>query len=397
MPAPTTSRLLQPSKRIELPPNCLFYIDPNLDKGRSKLTDWAGLYGVSKPRDNLLLSPAMNVDTNGDGVVDDFVSVTLSGITATYSLDQGSQKIDITASTSTNSARVHQYYEPVAPGERISVKVSMETLGDISASIQIDWYNGVTYISSTESEYDIKLENQTAPTATTRCQIKFRVQPNSIGSIGSAWFNTALLVKGSTAQQISDPHQDLTIIDAEAWGPNATIVRSLNGSSDYMYCGNHSNIDIITATPQRPLAVFSTFRADGGVGYIICKNNSAATDIQYAIQFGFIGSLRIDVYLNGADRLQSPANSIINGKWYFAGFVWDGISIKLYINNNLVATVAYSDILISRPNFRLGCRGSNGVFFKGLLGPQFITYGATLFDVKTWADKVKLLQKYGIA
>lgn len=45
MPTPIITKMLLQHNKIELPPECVFYIDPNLDRGKTTLTDWARLYG----------------------------------------------------------------------------------------------------------------------------------------------------------------------------------------------------------------------------------------------------------------------------------------------------------------------------------------------------------------
>jgi len=404
MPSPTTSKLLQLSKRIELPPNCLFYVDPNLDRGRSKLTDLAGIYGISKPRDNLLLSPAMNTDTNSDGVVDNFISGKDAGVTGAWALDINSQKLSILSSTGGGSVWALQQYMSVSAGEVISVSAESKveiTNGVIRSLILIEWMNGTTSNGTNQSSLNSNTAfshitvTATAPAGTTSAKIYFRCYTNAAGAQGSAWFNTALLVKGSTAQQISDPHQDLTIIDAEAWGPNATIVRSLNGSSDYMYCGNHSNIDIITATPQKPLSVFGVVNVDTnitGSGYILCKNGALATDVQYGYFYAIDNTIK--VWLNGGERSASGV-VITRGKYQFVGFNWDGSSIKIYVNGNVVKTSAYSATLTSAANFAIGRRVATA-YAKGLFGIQLITQSPAQ-DVINWAKKIKLFERYGIA
>jgi len=51
---------------IELPPKCIFYVDPDLDNGCNKLTDWAGVYGKSNPRTIINLLSKGSFENEGD-------------------------------------------------------------------------------------------------------------------------------------------------------------------------------------------------------------------------------------------------------------------------------------------------------------------------------------------
>lgn len=194
-----------------------------------------------------------------------------------------------------------------------------------------------------------------------------------------------------------DPHQDLSIVDAEVWGPNAIKVRSLNGSSDYMYCSSHSSIDITSVSAQEPLSVFGVINVDvdqiSTSGYIICKNNSSFNDVQYGY---YVTPTAISVWLNGNQRAVSP-NVINKGSWQFVGFTFDGSNVNIYVNSTLVRTTAYvSANITSAPNFAIGRRAPDNAYLKCLVGPQFICR-SYIQDIMLWANKVKLFQKYNIA
>lgn len=193
----------------------------------------------------------------------------------------------------------------------------------------------------------------------------------------------------------NDSHLKLNIIDKEVAGYYG-LVRSLNGSSDCFYCNSHSNIDITTA----PLCLGFTFNADAITtnGYLICKNDTASTDIQYGVQYDPINE-RLIVFFDGVARHATALGSVKKGVWYFGVVYWDGYIVKVYLNNVLLQpsgyTGLYSGTLPSRPNFRIGCRGSNSVFLRGKIGVCFI---ATCNDIEVfyWAKDIKLMERYGI-
>ncbi|HEY9060955.1 MAG TPA: LamG-like jellyroll fold domain-containing protein [Pseudobacteroides sp.] len=391
---------------IELPPGCVFYVDPDLDQGCTQFKDYAEVYGVSKPRDNLVQNYMMDADSNADGVADGWVKFAGAGITTNFTVEQSSQKIEITASTAGGDAYVSSADIPCVANEAISLSITYKNIGTTTPRLYVLWYtSGSAYISTstiatlnTSADWVVGInENIIAPATAAKFQVKVGLRVSSIGQTGAGWFKTCVAVKGTTSGQSTDIRPRLNIIDKEVAAPYGTC-RYLNGSTDHISSNNHSNIDIISASPQKPLSVYGAFNPDitANTGYIIAKNDTQATDMQYGFYYSGIANSLV-LYLNGTQKgTGTPTNSIIKGNWHFAGFTWDGATVKMYINGKLAMTQLHSGVLPSRPNFRIGCRGNNSLYFKGLIGPQLIAQ-TDFQNIHNWAVKTGLYQRFGIA
>lgn len=154
---------------------------------------------VSDP--NLLINPDLNIDTNEDGVADDWSTAISSGITANFEIDTGKQRINITASTSANNAYIYQFVDCL-PGDVFNAKATGWCNGDTKVMISLAFYNGAAYISQNYSTQYLNADNQeitltgiTAPANTTRVALRLFHQIPTIGLTGSAWFTDAELKK----------------------------------------------------------------------------------------------------------------------------------------------------------------------------------------------------------
>lgn len=151
---------------------------------------------------NLLVSPALSTDTDGDGVVDGWTAQVHAGMSGTFEVDEGAQKINITESTVNSSVKIKQTIDVVA-GTAYKPTVVFKTSGNAIAQYGIDWYNGATYISTTgfatnsaSDEFDLMDYGVTftAPENATKAQINLMAKPNAIGDTGSVWFKEAVFV-----------------------------------------------------------------------------------------------------------------------------------------------------------------------------------------------------------
>ena len=382
---------------IERPPNCVFLLDPRYDYGMANPVDRAL---DSLPRPNLVLSPAMDTDA-GSGVVTGFKKTEGAGNTSTFTVESGGQKINLTASTGTKYSTADQAIVCSA-NEIVSGSINyFASSGSIQFRIACIWRDsGSSAISTSETIVNagdhgiIKLENQTAPALTTSFTFRIGVRPVTTGDTGYVIFNTGLVVKGTTAQQISEPHGIIT----NAGSISTPLGWRFDRTDDNISYVNNPNIDIITATREKPL-IISTFINSTitglNTGYILAKNLDSVATIQYGVLFSNVNNV-VSLYMNGFSRISTGANSIYGGNNYLVTFTWDGTVLRAYVNCKLVATESYSETLISRPNFRIGCRGANAIYFGGLIGYTFITYGAQVDEIFSFIRKTGLMQIYGI-
>ncbi len=101
-------------------------------------------------RTNLLKSPEMNKDSDGNGLVDDFIfykdtyyNKNAATDEAIYCFDTAEQcqKIEITKSTSTKGACVYQKLD-VLPGDKVNVSYNVKVQGNVSGVVTVSCHLG---------------------------------------------------------------------------------------------------------------------------------------------------------------------------------------------------------------------------------------------------------------
>lgn len=179
------------------------------------------------------------------------------------------------------------------------------------------------------------------------------------------------------------------------WVPQGLL---FDGVDDHCIVNDNPDVDIITASYEKPLGIWSVFAtySDLGNKWVFTKNDDTAGETQYGLYYTYTGQ-KVECWLEGANRVVIPEGSIQVNVLYFVGFIWDGSTVSCHINGKLVGTGSFSGTLTSRPNIRLGCRGNNTLFLKGLISEMLITQGSNARDIINWFQRTGKAQKYGIA
>jgi hypothetical protein len=175
---------------------------------------------------------------------------------------------------------------------------------------------------------------------------------------------------------------------------NGKVFRRLDGTDDFGSMVNTLSIDITSA----PLAIYATIRVSPSAvsnSFILCKNLSGLTDVQYGIMWN--STLKnITLYLENVSRDSSGDNSVLNNVWYNVGFIWDGTNIKYYVNGLQVGIVSpYTGSLTSRPTTAIGRRGAvvNNPF-KGDLASLTIYAGAKATEANALKAEAAISKAY---
>ena len=150
---------------------------------------------------NRILSPSMTVDTNVDGVVDNWTKNNGAGVTATFSLDTV-QKIEITASGAPSTSTYVFQDIAIIAGEIITFKGTMKISGNVTGRVVVqcldsaDTVLSTTTTTFTDTSYIEKsVANLIAPPTTTKVKCILGILQNADGNVGSAWFKDASMVK----------------------------------------------------------------------------------------------------------------------------------------------------------------------------------------------------------
>ena len=358
---------------LSLPPKTSFFFDPNINK----TLDMAK-YSNVKP--NLVKSHLMTVDTDSDGVCDNFASASGVGITATFSMDTV-QKIQITASASVNVSYVYQIVQVIA-GQIISFQFDYKVDGDVRAFLNVDWYENLNYLSSSVVAYGtstsyaaLQLLNLTAPATCTQATIKIGLHPLVIGNVGSVWIKAGMAILRSTINTNPDSHPGIIY-------PGASPVlvpggfKFAGGSSQYLYANDNSNFDQTDISKSNPLTIFTVIKLDSITAsqYIINKNTSSANDRQYGLVLDDAVGGKIKGVLENANAgTGNLYTRILNiTDWFAVIFSADSVFATYITNGHLDSRTGNTVTrLTPRPYFRIGCR-SNGL--DGAAGTSFL-YG----------------------
>ncbi len=179
---------------------------------------------------NYIKSPLMDKDTDGNGRVDDFIGVVGSGITATLSVDptEKAQKIDITASTTVNTAQVAQNNIPFIAGDRLSMQIETKIIGDVEVRILAEYRDtSNAYLGGFASTYTsptvwgkIQVEGGTAPANTVYINVIVAAKPKAIGDTGTAWFKNVQVEKSDKCHDLVIGIQPMMGLDVKAIGKN---------------------------------------------------------------------------------------------------------------------------------------------------------------------------------
>ena len=148
----------------------------------------------------------------------------------------------------------------------------------------------------------------------------------------------------------------------------------LDGTDDFFSLVNTASIDITAA----PLAIFATFLVspDSGInGYLCAKTlDNTTPTVQYGLSYNK-SNQRIQVILEGVIRNTTLTNSILANTWYNAGFIWNGVDVRCYINNSISSSAsAFTGSLTTKVNISIGRR--MGDYFEGNLATLTIYTGA---------------------
>jgi hypothetical protein len=173
---------------------------------------------------------------------------------------------------------------------------------------------------------------------------------------------------------------------------NGKVFRRLDGADDFGSMVNSPSLDITNA----PLAEFATLRIPAGAGtaYIFSKYDLGWETAQYALSYDATNK-RLSTVIENVSRAKSSTNSVLENIWYDVGFIWDGASVKTYVNIIANGTpVALTGILTSRPNVRIGMIGGSSSRLKCDLVNHVVYAGENAVELKILRSRDALSKGY---
>jgi hypothetical protein len=160
-----------------------------------------------------------------------------------------------------------------------------------------------------------------------------------------------------------------TLYGGPGWGWWVGYAFDLNGTSAYVDVPDNAILDPTAAitveawiNPQPPLNSFAPIVKKAGEGQ--------GTDHGYSLELYGPSAVAFWVFLNGSGWIPSPAVAFTANQWNHVAGVYDGSSVALYLNGQLVGTPTYAPGLIvaSGNHLQIGHDPSNpGRYFHGLI------------------------------
>ena len=113
-------------------------------------------------------------------------------------------------------------------------------------------------------------------------------------------------------------------------------VFDFNGSSNYISTTNASHLRPTSAMTIAAWIKGDSWSAGGDVDAIVRKGEGSPNNYQFAITDG-----RATLYLNDSDGAGFKGNTVLTtGTWYHVAAVWDGATVRIYVNGVLDNTPA---------------------------------------------------------
>ena len=177
-------------------------------------------------------------------------------------------------------------------------------------------------------------------------------------------------------------------VDSSGYGNNGTLnggnrvagrlggALELNGTSDYVDCGNDAIFDI---TEQITLASWINAGAlgNGQHQHFVGKGNNS-----YVIKQSSANNFEVVIYIGGWKVATTPLNATFNNVWHHVAGTYDGSQIKAYIDGELITTTNQTgNININTDNVMIGTRDGTRWYFDGLVDDVRI-YNRALSDIE---------------
>ena len=174
-----------------------------------------------------------------------------------------------------------------------------------------------------------------------------------------------VILIGTTNAQSIQNNKNLNQLSAI----NENVIE-FNGTDEYINCGNSSSLQITGNSLTIETWIYPTnFKTAVWENSIV--DHHFVGYVGYGIQFGGNGQFDFDFGDgNSWHNLTSPENSLELNRWQHIAGVYDGSSIKLYVNGNLIAETQDTALIVANTFTDLYlCEGNtfSNRFFEGKL------------------------------
>jgi len=241
---------------------------------------------------------------------------------------------------------------------------------------------GVTVIQENDS-YGNLTDGQLGELGSVKYYTKDYISEEMIGDIRGMWPLNA----SNTTSDLEDVSYKANVLtagnisSADATSGIRNEATDFDGSTEYLSCTDAScgGTNDLDYPGSGGWSFGSWFRADGGAGTqrsIINKSVfvSAGNNGGYSMYLHSDNTVRTTIMNNASTSLSSNTTPTI-GEWYHAVVVFDGSTIKMYVNGQLENSIAHSvGIQDTTQDFYIGrASSSSTLFFDGAIDETFVT------------------------
>lgn len=336
---------------------------------------------------NLVATPLMNVDTDGNGVVDNFTSQTVAN-TTTYSLDSlaNAQKINVTASSGAGRSLILQMGIGILAGQTATLKIDYKLnigVAGFTGKVRFDWYTaGDVFISSSDVDLTVDTgtgfvtatNTATATATTAKATISFHARTTGAGQTGTVWYknasmtisnNSAYIVtwydqsgNGNHATQATASNQpriiNAGVLEKDTKGNSS--IRAISANDTLLTALYNATFDI--SANMTINAVHDPITTGGGsVGRLVSKNDTS----DYALYLGGSNVMRMSATTNSTTQAYALAttniSTVVVAGNSIAKFTWQGNDAGTDIAIQATATGNNSLNLFNRASLTRGYDG----------------------------------------
>lgn len=189
------------------------------------------------------------------------------------------------------------------------------------------------------------------------------------------------------------------IYDLSGNGNTGTLVNGVGYSTDNCGCLTFDGVDDYITLPNdigytTAFSVFAWFKevGDPGGNYHII---SGGAQCEISIPIG--GGLRTGLYTSDGRFVGNHGSGLVDGKYYYVGFTYNGAVKKSYINGEWVGDLNCTGVLTYSFSYRMiGQHGSSTTYHANGCIPYYHFYNRTLTEVEIKQNYNALKGRYGL-
>jgi len=367
---------------------------------------------------NQVASVPLGVDSNADGVSDGWSKILGSGNTVNFTIDQASQKMELSESTTLtySYARTSTKYVCVA-GNTISITCNakkISAIGTVKVLAGFVWRKSDdSIITTNESEvaltdnadFATKTIILTAPALAGKFEVHFAITATTIGDTGSAWFKDASATIANQSATIakwydqsgnnnhaiqSDPTKQPRIVNAGVLDVDASsraCIQTILANDTHLVVADSNTLDFTTNSTYSFVHNPANF-GEGSAGRIIDKGTA------YVVNLASTSKLINNATIGGDSSDGCVSFNSQNVNTILHNDIDD--TCKYYSNGSLNAQQTAVTIVVNTTNLYLFNRADLTRQYNGKFS-ELILFGKTLTDAERTKLEANQKKYYGVA